>query len=185
MIRCEPRITIPIQELLDITDELGIYVEEEAPFCWVDNAYDLRWGAFTRQIAAEMVERDMSHPSVAYWSGGNESDWGPTLDLDLREIRAHDPSRPVMGSWSNNVDFTIRHNPFTVAEIHHLDHNTKPVLWDESLAIFQGIWGLGDGETFWSDPGLRDNYVSPLIGVMDAFWQEQSRARQLYLGVVG
>ena len=163
----------PIEELLDITDELGIYVEEEAPFCWVYNTYDLRWGAFTRQVAAEMVERDMSHPSVAYWSGGNESDWGPTLDLDLREIRTHDPSRPVMGSWSDNVDFTIRHNPFTVAKIHHLDHNTKPVLWDESLEIPQGIWGLGDGETFWNDPGLHDNYVAPLIGVMDAFWQSK------------
>ena len=84
---------IPIPELDDIADDMGIYLEEEAPFCWVGNAYDLRWGAFTRQIAAEMVERDMSHPSVAYWSGGNESDWGPTLDLDVREIRAHDPSR--------------------------------------------------------------------------------------------
>ena len=164
---------IPIPELDDIADELGIYLEEEAPFCWVDNAYDLRWGAFTRQIAAEMVERDMSHPSVAYWSGGNESDWGPTLNLDIREIRAHDPSRPVMGSWTNDVDFTIRHNPISVAGIHSMDNNEKPVLWDESLAPFQGIWGSGDGESLWRDPGLRDYYVSPLIDVMDAFWKSK------------
>ena len=164
---------IPIPELDDIADELGIYLEEEAPFCWVGNAYDLRWGAFTRQIAAEMVERDMSHPSVAYWSGGNESDWGPTLDLDVREIRAHDPSRPVMGSWTNNVDFTIHHNPMSVAGIHSYENNDKPILWDESLAIFQGIWGQGDGAALWRDPGLRDYYTAPLVDVMDAFWKSK------------
>jgi hypothetical protein len=78
-----------------------------------------------------------------------------------------------MGSWSDNVDFTIRHNPFTVAKIHHLDHNAKPVLWDESLEIPQGIWGLGDGEALWQDPGLLDNYVAPLLNVMDAFWKSK------------
>ena len=157
----------PIPELDDIADQLGVYIEEEAPFCWADGN-DLRWAALTRQVAAEMVERDMSHPSVAYWSGGNESDWGPALDLDVKEIRAHDPSRPVMGSWTNNVDFTIRHNPITVKGIHSLDSNDKPVLWDESLAPYQGIWGDGDG--LWRDPGIRDYYVVPLMDVMDAFW---------------
>lgn len=164
---------IPIPELLDFTDELGIYVEEEAPFCWIGDAHDLRWSAFTRQIASEMTERDMSHPSVAYWSAGNESDWGPTLDLDVREIRAHDPSRPVMGSWTNNVDFTIRHNPISVEGIYSLDNNDKPVLWDESLAPFQGIFGRGDGAALWRDPGLRDYYVQPLVDVMDAFWKSK------------
>src|SRR5215469_3544594 len=157
----------PIPELDDIADELGLYIEEEAPFCWADGN-DLRWAAFTRQMAAEMVERDMTHPSVAYWSGGNESDWGPALDLDVKEIRAHDPSRPVMGSWTNNVDFTIRHNPITVQGIHSLDGNDKPVLWDESLAPYQGIWG--DGDALWRDPGIRDYYVVPLVDVMEAFW---------------
>ena len=67
----------------------------------------------------------------------------------------------------------IRHNPFTVAKIHHLDHNSKPVLWDESLEIPQGIWGLGDGAALWHDPGLLDNYVVPLLDIMDAFWKSK------------
>jgi len=158
----------PIPEMDDIADELGLYIEEEAPFCWNDHANDLRWGALARQLTAEMVERDMTHPSVAYWSAGNESDWGPTLDMGANEIRSHDPSRPVMGSWTNHLDFTIRHNPITVAGIHSLDANDKPVLWDESLAPYQGIWG--DGKALWRDPGLRDYYVAPLVDVMDAFW---------------
>jgi len=161
----------PIPELDDIADELGLYIEEEAPFCWVGQAHDLRWGALTRQLTAEMVERDMSHPSVAYWSAGNESDWGPTLDLGASEIRSHDPSRPVMGSWTDHLDFTIRHNPITVAGIHSLDGNSKPVLWDESLAPYQGIWN--DGKALWRDPGIRDYYIVPLIDVMEAFWNSK------------
>jgi beta-galactosidase len=161
----------PIPELDEIADELGLYIEEEAPFCWVSQAHDLRWGALTRQLTAEMVERDMTHPSVAYWSAGNESDWGPTLDLGAAEIRSHDPSRPVMGSWTNNLDFTIRHNPITVAGVHSLDGNDKPVLWDESLAPYQGIWN--DGKALWRDPGIRDYYVVPLIDVMEAFWNSK------------
>jgi hypothetical protein len=155
----------------DIADELGLYIEEEAPFCWVGQSHDLRWGALTRQLTAEMVERDMTHPSVAYWSAGNESDWGPTLDLGASEIRSHDPSRPVMGSWTDHLDFTIRHNPITVAGIHSLDGNNKPVLWDESLAPYQGIWN--DGKALWRDPGIRDYYVVPLIDVMEAFWNSK------------
>ena len=161
----------PIPELDEIADELGLYIEEEAPFCWVGQAHDLRWGALTRQLTAEMVERDMSHPSVAYWSAGNESDWGPTLDLGASEIRSHDPSRPVMGSWTDHLDFTIRHNPITVAGIHALEGNAKPVLWDESLAPYQGIWN--DGKALWRDPGIRDYYVVPLIDVMEAFWSSK------------
>jgi beta-galactosidase len=161
----------PIPELDDIADELGLYIEEEAPFCWVGESHDLRWGALTRQLTAEMVERDMTHPSVAYWSAGNESDWGPTLDLGASEIRSHDPSRPVMGSWTDHLDFTIRHNPITVAGIHALDGNDKPVLWDESLAPYQGIWN--DGKALWRDPGIRDYYVVPLIDVMEAFWNSK------------
>lgn len=161
----------PIPELDEIADELGLYIEEEAPFCWVGQSHDLRWGALTRQLTAEMVERDMTHPSVAYWSAGNESDWGPTLDLGASEIRSHDPSRPVMGSWTDHLDFTIRHNPITVAGIHSLDGNSKPVLWDESLAPYQGIWN--DGKALWRDPGIRDYYVVPLIDVMEAFWNSK------------
>ena len=161
----------PIAELDEIADELGLYVEEEAPFCWVSQAHDLRWGALTRQLTAEMVERDMSHPSVAYWSAGNESDWGPTLEMGAAEIRSHDPSRPVMGSWTNTLDFTIRHNPITVAGIHSLDGNDKPVLWDESLAPYQGIFN--DGKALWRDPGIRDYYIVPLIDVMEAFWNSK------------
>lgn len=161
----------PIPEFDDLADKIGLYVEEEAPFCWVDQSYDLRLGALTRQLTSEMVERDMSNPAVTYWSAGNESDWGPILDEGADEIRSHDPSRPVMGSYADHLDFTVRHNPITVDQIHALANNSKPVLWDESMAIFQGIFG--GGPLLWRDPGYRNYWVVPMIPVMKAIRQSK------------
>ena len=171
-----------LPELFEIADELGLYVEDEAPFCWVDQAFDLRWGALTRQLTAELVERDLSHPSVAYWSAGNESDWGPTLDLGAREMRSHDPSRPVMGSWTNNVDFTIRHNPISVAGINAMASNQKPVLWDESLAHVPGylagwrsnVAGPRNSRLLRRPPGRCDGSIL----------EKQSHSGKFYLGMV-
>ena len=161
----------PIPELLDIADELGVYVEEEAPFCWVDNSSDLRYSALTRQLTAEMVERDRSHPSVTYWSAGNESTWGPILSAGERMIRDSDPTRPVVGSWSDHFDMEIHHNPITVEAMHNYESHARPVIWDESLCIFQGIFH--DGEELFRDPRYRDYYVAPLITIWDTLWHSK------------
>ena len=42
-----------------------------------------------------MVERDKNHPSVIYWSLGNESGFGPNHEAMAAWIRAHDPTRPI------------------------------------------------------------------------------------------
>jgi beta-galactosidase len=69
-----------VQDLYDDSDEMGFYIEEEGPFCWVDESSDLRYLPTFVQRTAEMLERDRSHPSVVYWSVGNESTWGPDFE---------------------------------------------------------------------------------------------------------
>ena len=66
-----------IEALYDDADEMGVYVEAEAPFCWVNQAYDLRLAPLFVQHTAELLERDRSHPSVIIWSLVNESYVGP------------------------------------------------------------------------------------------------------------
>ena len=71
-------------ELLDMADELGLYVIDEA---------DLESHAFQSTLCddprylnawvtrvSRMVERDKNHPSVIAWSLGNESGYGPNHD---------------------------------------------------------------------------------------------------------
>jgi beta-galactosidase len=71
---------------MELTDELGLYVENDGPFCFVWDAVlsqDLRNAPFIVSVMSEYVERDRNRPSVAIWSICNESAFG-------REIgRAH------------------------------------------------------------------------------------------------
>lgn len=151
----------PIPELLDLADELGLYVESEGSFCWVNVADDLRYTPRILQLNAELLARDGNHPSVFVWSICNESSFGYGFVRSHEWLRAADPTRPHAGSWDpRHVDFLAQHNPITVADINKLEKQNRPILWDECWCIYQGIWG--DVAEMWVDPGIRDWYAAPL-----------------------
>ncbi len=154
----------PVPALLDIADEVGLYVEDEGSFCWVAAADDLRLTPRLMQLNAELLARDRNHPSVFVWSLCNESAFGYGFERSRQWMRAADPSRPNAGSYDRgSLDLLARHNPITIADIGQLERAGKPVLWDESWCIFQGIWG--DVAELWLDPGLRDHYAAPLPAI--------------------
>jgi hypothetical protein len=159
-----------IEALYDDADEMGVYVEAEAPFCWVDQADDLRLAPLVVQHTAELLERDRSHPSVIIWSLVNESSWGPDFDRSFEYVKGADPTRPISAAESKNLDLATKHNPVTLPRIQQYSSVKTPLIWDESLCIFQGIWG--DGQELWVDPGDRDYWVAPLIPV----WNEILRS---------
>ena len=85
--------------LLDLCDELGMYVVDEAN---IESharlrsvADDTRYlGAFLDRVK-RMVLRDRNHASVIMWSLGNESGHGAAHDASAAWVRAVDDSRPV------------------------------------------------------------------------------------------
>jgi beta-galactosidase len=85
--------------LLDLCDEIGMYVVDEANI--ESHAYntslchDPRYRATWLSRGARMVERDRNHPSVILWSLGNESGYGANHDALAGWIRRTDPSRPL------------------------------------------------------------------------------------------
>ena len=83
----------PAEEFIDACDELGMFVEEEAPICWADGNKPAMRDLVVRQTLA-MVKRDRSHPSVIFWSLGNESQWGESFQIASRDARLLDPTRP-------------------------------------------------------------------------------------------
>ena len=82
----------PIPELLDFADELGLYVEDEASFCWVGVSGDLNFTPRIMQLTAELVARDRNHPSVFMWSLCNESGFGYGFERSHEWVRAADPA---------------------------------------------------------------------------------------------
>lgn len=84
---------------LDLCDELGMYVIDEANI--ESHGYntslcdDPRWRSTWLERGARMVQRDRNHPSVILWSLGNESGYGANHDALAGWIRFADPSRPL------------------------------------------------------------------------------------------
>jgi beta-galactosidase len=155
-----------IESLFDDADEMGVYVEAEAPFCWVNQSHDLRLAPLVVSHTAELLERDRSHPSVIFWSLANESSWGPDFDRSHEYVRSADTTRPIGAGISQDLGIATRHNPITLDLIRQTDGLKSPLIWDESLCIFQGIFG--DGPEIWQDPGNRDYWIAPLIPI----WKE-------------
>jgi hypothetical protein len=65
----------PDKSFLEICDSLGLYVLDELAG-WHE-AYDTEVG---RKLVREMVLRDLNHPSVIFWSNGNEGGTNKELD---------------------------------------------------------------------------------------------------------
>ena len=83
--------------LLDLCDELGLYVIDEANVechCrYHEVSKDLRFQKAIIERTIRMVIRDRNHPSVIGWSTGNESGHGPAHDAAAAMVRHMDPSR--------------------------------------------------------------------------------------------
>ncbi len=70
----------PDERFLELCDELGLYVVDELAG-W-QKAYSEAAG---RPLVAEMVKRDVNHPSIVLWANGNEGGWEPALDKDYEK----------------------------------------------------------------------------------------------------
>ena len=95
----------------DLADEYGLYVMDEAnieshaymEMGWKGDAerelyqlgYDKAWDAAHISRVTNMIERDKNHPSIIFWSLGNEAGIGPAFEKAAAEARRIDPTRLV------------------------------------------------------------------------------------------
>lgn len=94
---------------LDLTDELGLYVVDEADIeshaFWSSLCDDPRYlGAWLDRVS-RMILRDRNHPSVIAWSLGNESGHGANHDAAAAWVRRVDPSRPLHYEGAIRLDW--------------------------------------------------------------------------------
>lgn len=92
-----------VPEWYDLCDKYGLYVMDEANIesheLWADHkiylAEDPAWKNAWIDRGISMVERDKNHPSVIFWSMGNETGWGANFDAMYQAIKTIDPTRPI------------------------------------------------------------------------------------------
>jgi hypothetical protein len=143
----------PTVELLDAADRIGMYVEVEAPFCWVGADRDPMHLRAVLDPTSAMVDLCASHPSVLLWSLANESSMNPLFEAAGRLVRELDPTRPTT---FNNPD------PGRVCDIANVHYPPMPydaLLPDDPRPLLLGEYDFPvchEQTDVRIDPGLRE-----------------------------
>ena len=163
----------PDPKFLDLADETGFVVIDEAFDCWaagkVANDYSCDYPAWHRTDLADLIRRDRHHVSVILWSIGNEiNEQGlPGGAAVARELAAlcHelDPSRPVTAGLDRPDEAFANRLP---QELDIAGWNYKPARYPEFHAKLPGIpqFGSETASTFssrgWYDfPFLAERII--------------------------
>jgi beta-galactosidase len=101
----------PAPELLDLCDEMGFLVMDEAFDMWkkkkTDYDYSMDWDAWHQRDLEDQILRDRNHPSVFIWSIGNEilEQWDSTGVAMAQElaalVKSLDTTRPITSACND------------------------------------------------------------------------------------
>lgn len=144
----------------DLCDEYGLYVVAEANVESHGMGYGEKTLAKNPQFALAHMERNQrnvqrgfNHPSIIFWSLGNEAGYGPNFDACYRWIKAEDPSRAVQYEGAGYSGLSDIHCPmyygYGSCEKYLTDAPTKPLIQCEyahamgnSMGGFKEYWDL-------------------------------------------
>lgn len=134
----------PHPRLLELCDELGLYVMDEVPFGFgEDHLSDEAYRGDLRTRAEATVRRDANHASVILWSVGNENPNTPLTIATARRAKELDPTRPVcfpqIGSYfakhyqelPEDIDVYAPHYPSLATVKDYATTLTRPVIFTE------------------------------------------------------
>lgn len=156
----------PDETVLAMADQLGIYVEYETSVFFVGQGQaqtqnDPSWAAEYVGQFAENIEADESHPSILYWSLGNENTvWGSNMDAMVQYVKQADTTRPTKFSYG----WDAPSGAVSIYSVHYpgpheggLTNSSQPVINDEYAHGFAPA-SAGPTAPVAFDPGLRDWY---------------------------
>lgn len=186
----------PASRFLDLCDEMGILVVNEAFDMWerpkTENDYARFFQTWYRQDVASWIRRDRIHPCVIMWSIGNEI---YDIHADLRgtevtklltaEVRVHDPEGHALTTFGCNympweggqrcaeyVDAVGYNYGEKLYEQHHADHPSWIIYGSETASVLssRGIYHFPIGQSIMSD---ADRQCSAL-GNSNTSWGAES-----------
>jgi beta-galactosidase len=159
-----------------LADEYGLYVMDEAnveshgymqagsegmrPREKVELGYDPQWELPHLQRVERMFERDKNHPSIIFWSLGNESGPGPTFEKAANWLHAHDRTRLV--SYLGWGTLYAQHEPNAYADIY-------APMYDSVARILDYV----QSEDYPKQPLILCEYAHAMgnsLGDLQAYW---------------
>ena len=151
----------PSERFLQYCDRYGIYVECETAVCFVDTYRQKNYApgnsqsdpAFAHRYLGqcqEMVKAFRPHPSVLFWSVGNESVYGTNFQLTHDWVKQTDKTRPVIFSYPGSVE--KGKEMYEILSMHYQDVHGNLWQWNKQTSGFQTPDGI---------PALFDEWAHP------------------------
>ena len=167
----------PDEALLEACDELGMFVEVEAPFCWAHETKkvpDSLWQDILVNQHLAMVNLNRSHPSVLMWSMGNESSlYAEYFKEAAGLVKQIDPTRPrVFSQWEpegdkGELEIANHHYPGPEGPDKYRNYR-RPVTFDEFCHL-----NAYNRLELAADPGLRNMWGVLLDRMWNAMYHSQ------------
>lgn len=117
----------------ELCDEYGIYVMDEANIESHGMGYGREslsnapnWRKAHVERVVSMVERDKNHPSIIFWSYGNEAGPGENFAACRDAIKAIDTSRPTHYEGNSNHADVVSHMYPSVATVANMGRQNDP-----------------------------------------------------------
>lgn len=183
----------PSEAFLDWCDRYGLYVECETAVCFVNTYRQKNYApgssendtAFTERYLGqcrEMVKAYRAHPSILFWSLGNESVYGSNIKKCNEWVRATDRTRPVIYSYPGTVpeadhvyDILSMHYPGVDGTLWQYGKHTQGFQGEGIPALFDE-WAHPACYTYATlrtDPNIREFWGQSL----DLMWSRLFDAR--------
>lgn len=152
---------MPAPGLMALADELGFLVIDEAFDCWTRSKTSYDYARFFpewyQRDVASWIRRDRNHPSLLFWSIGNEiydthvdSGGLETMKRLLREVARHDPRKNGLTTFGSNYmawENTQKCAPWLDAvgynygerlyDQHHREHPDWVIYGSETASVVQ------------------------------------------------
>lgn len=182
----------PTEDFLEFCDRYGIYVESESAVCFVDTHRQRNYAPGASQDdtthtaqylgqLSEMVKNFQSHPSILFWSIGNESKYGDNFQKSYDWVKSYDTTRPAIFSYPGSVP-ADRKPIYDIASMHYNDVNGNLWQWGVESRGFEvkGYPTIFDEwahpacytyATLQHDPGIREFWGKSLDMMWDGVYR--------------
>lgn len=165
----------PCEELLEICDELGMFVEVEAPVCWIGHHANENWKVldyqdstyypYVLQANMETIHFYRNHPSVIFWSIANESYWNKEFAQVEVYVKKADPTRPHTFHDQAYGGFNNQGSTAPISNIHYPGPDGYKVAAKSDRPMVYGEYchlNVYNRSELVTDPGVRSDWALAL-----------------------